>query len=109
MRIKRIELRDRSACIPCLAIEISAADGYLAQRAGYGSSPCVLFGRMTGGEFSYDPSTWGDHVFSTAHRFLQENFDEVEDGQVVDVEVKENDTVHRSDQETHLRRRAAGA
>lgn len=85
MITKLIELRDSATFIPCLAIRVSGEDGYLARRAGYGE-PCVLFGRLQGGRFAYDPYEWKDRTFKTAHNYIIEHFDDLKDGQVVDVE-----------------------
>ena len=80
-----LELRDRMTFIPTLAIEISGEDGYLARRAGYGPL-CVLFGRLNGGTFHYDPYDWADRTWKTAHTLIIEHFNELKDGDVVDVE-----------------------
>ena len=85
MTIKTIEIRDAGTFIAALAIKISSADGYLARRAGYGEFGCVLFGRMAGREWNYDPYEWGDRTMATAHHWITEHFDEIDSGAVVDV------------------------
>lgn len=85
MEIKLFEVRDIATFIPCIAIELSGHDGFLARRAGYGE-PCVLFGRLEGGKFTYDPYDWGDRTTFNAHKFINENWDELETNAVIDVE-----------------------
>jgi hypothetical protein len=89
MITKILELRDEGTFIPALAIKVSGEDGYLARRAGYGG-PCVLFGHLNGGEFRYDPHSWNSNKYGTrtwqvAHQYVIQHFDELKNGEVVDV------------------------
>ena len=85
MKTKLLEIRDRMTMIPAIAVQISGADGPLARAAGYGSA-CVLFGRADGPTMVYDPFHWRDRTMMQAHMWLRDHFDEVETGDVVDVE-----------------------
>lgn len=86
MKAKTFEVRDRSTLIPCLGISIEGSDGYLAQRAGYGQR-CILFGKLSGGAFTYDPHEHKDsRTMRNAHAWVRDNWDIVADGQVIDVE-----------------------
>lgn len=85
MIVKLVELRDRMTFIPALAIAVSGTDGPLARRAGY-QDRCILFGRLSGGTFHYDPHAHGDRTFGVAHRWLEQNWDAFESGGVLDVE-----------------------
>ncbi|MGH3430359.1 MAG: hypothetical protein ACRDQZ_22795 [Mycobacteriales bacterium] len=85
MDAKLFEIRDSLTMIPALAVRISAADGYLARHAGY-QTPCVLLTRLLGGKACYDVYEWCDRTMSSAHRFIEENWDNLMSGAVVDVE-----------------------
>lgn len=102
METKTFEVRDRATFIPMLAIEVSGADGYLARSAGYGDA-LILMGRLSGGQFSYDPFYWPDRTFYNAHRYIQENWETLKDGDVIDVRfiLKETDALCESEQKLH--------
>lgn len=85
MKTKLIEVLDRMTFIPALAVEVSGSDGYLARRAGY-ADRCIVFGKLAGGRFSYDPYDHGDRTMCAAHQYVAENWDALESGAVVDVE-----------------------
>lgn len=94
METKLFEVRDRMTFIPCIAIRIDAgrmkdgAELFLARRAGYGEMPCVLFGRLDGGDFKYDSYEWShqQRTMRGAHSFIEGNWFALESGDVVDVE-----------------------
>lgn len=86
MNVKLFELRDHATFIPAIAIQVSGDDGWLAQRAGYGPYRMVLFSRLDGGgRLEYDPFAWGDRTFHVAHKYIQDNWEELEDGDLIDV------------------------
>lgn len=79
MKTKLIEVRDRMTFIPALAIEVSGADGALARRAGYGDR-CIVFGKLSGGQFEFEPYNWRDRTMRTAHGHVAEHWDILESG-----------------------------
>ena len=87
METKLLEVRDHATLIPVLAIKLSKTDGRLAQRAGYGETPCILLGKLDGGRFRYDPYEWGrtNRTYTAAHMYIAEHFDDLTDGEVIDV------------------------
>lgn len=92
MEVKTFEVRDRATFIPCIGIRIGAfetegADQYLVRRAGYGD-PIVLFGRLDGGDFHYDPYEWGGgaRTMQQAHRYVEQCWKNLHSGEVIDVE-----------------------
>lgn len=86
MQTKMLEVRDSATTIPALAIAVEGSDGWLARRAGYGDR-CILFGYLNGGKFSYDPYDWdGGRTMKHAHHYVIENWDTLQNGDIVDVE-----------------------
>ncbi len=96
MIAKTFELRDAGTFIPALAIALSPGceeDRYLIARAGFGRDPesqgkHVILTRLTGGSAEYDIYNWGGagRTMQYAHKYIIENFDRLESGQVIDVE-----------------------
>lgn len=95
MNVKTIEIRDRMTFIPALAIRLGSefeADRFLMARAGYGrtreeQSEYVILMRLGDPPRSaFDPVEWGDRTMQTAHRHIAEHFDQIDSGDVVDVE-----------------------
>lgn len=87
MESKFLEIRDAATFIPALAVRISREDGYLARRAGFGP-PCVYLIKLAIEQCACDPYSWGSgsRTMTVAHEYIQEHWDELRDGQVVDVE-----------------------
>jgi hypothetical protein len=90
MQTKTLEIRDRATFIPCLAIKMmpeNDSERFLLRRDGYGTEfPLVLFGRLSGGPFIYECHDWKDRTMFTAHRHVEQYFDTLKDGDVIDVE-----------------------
>ena len=94
MIAKTFEVRDRATFIPVLAVKLQPTneqDRYLLARSGYGrtageqSNYVILWG-LTGGLATYDPHAWDNRTRQVAHRYIQEKFDFLVSGGVVDVE-----------------------
>jgi hypothetical protein len=95
---KIFEVRDRMTFMPVLAVRLGSegeAERYLLSRAGYGVTAAdqaryVLLMRLGGGhgEFNCDPHEWSQatRTIPMAHRYILEHWDELESGDVVDVE-----------------------
>jgi hypothetical protein len=96
MESKTFEIRDANTFIPVLATKLSPAnerDRYLFARAGYGvtsfeQSSYILLCRIYGGggPCQSDHYEWGNRTLTYAHRFIEENFDALITGAVIDVE-----------------------
>lgn len=85
MTPKLLEVRDAATFIPVLAVSISSADGYLAQRAGFGNR-CIQLIHITSGRSAYDPYEWTNRTMRHAHEFIESNWDEVNNEDVIDVQ-----------------------
>lgn len=100
MKAKLFEIRDRMTCISALAVQLSESDGYLARRAGFGA-PMVLLSNLQREKITWDYSDWGDRTMQTAHRYIEDNFDTLADGAVVDVEFILGETTSPKHSEAH--------
>lgn len=97
MDVKLFEVRDAATFLPIMAIRLTSrndAERYLLSRTGYGTTEraqerYVLVLRLAHGRgsFSFDPHDHGNaRTLYTAHRYIIENWDSLESGQVVCVE-----------------------
>lgn len=96
MQLKCFELRDKATFIPVFAFRarpVNEPQRYLLSRAGFGPeghSECVIFGRLdcsgTDRNCTYDPYAWGGRSYPVAHQYIEQHFDELPDGAVIDVE-----------------------
>ena len=84
MKIKVFEIRDEGTHIGVFCIRpthgTNGAVNYELSRVIYG----FLAGER---ESSADPYFWGDRTNRVAHDYITDHFDELEDGQVIDVRV----------------------
>lgn len=97
MRVKFFELRDAATFIPIFAFRarpdghITDSEAFLLRRSGFGAtSECVIVGRLECSGIdrncTYDPYSWGGRTYLVAHQFIEQHFDELESGSVIDVE-----------------------
>lgn len=96
MIAKLFEIRDKATFIPILAVKMAPAnesERYLLGCAGYGTtaktqSQYVQLVRINGGdgESHCSPYDWGNNTLVEAHKHIEANFDDMEEGAVVDVE-----------------------
>lgn len=100
METKLFELRDRGTFIPVMALRLGSdneGERYLLSRAGYGKDnrtqqTYVLFGRIGPEPVRLEYSHYGSRTFSTAYKYVQENWEELKSGQVIDVEFIKGET-----------------
>jgi hypothetical protein len=91
MKAKALEIRDESTFIPALAVDINPdndAQRYLMRRCGYpcDGRPNVIVTRLDGdGQATNDPYAWNGRTWPNAHNWIIEHWDELKDGDVVDV------------------------
>jgi hypothetical protein len=92
MEIKTLEVRDRSTFIPVVAVKVvpsNSSEKYLWNRAGFNmdsGSSIILLGRINDLHLEFYPPVWSNRTMSTVHEYLQNSWDGVENGQVLDVE-----------------------
>lgn len=93
MKAKLLEIRDEWMCIQALAFRLestSEVDRWILARAGYAECDYIGLWPLSGGRQvcttdPYDHPVAG-RTLMEAHRFIAQHFDELESGQVVDVQ-----------------------
>lgn len=102
MKSKALEIRDEGTFIAALAVDMNphlhetpyvshydpVAQRYLLRRCGYpcDGRPNILLTRLDGsGKATNDPHEWGGRTYPVAHQYIIENWNELRDGDVVDV------------------------
>lgn len=88
---KVLEVRDSGTHIPVLAIRMMAKNGiqkyYIHGRCGYPSDgSCISVVSLDDCDGNCDPYRWDNRTMANAHNYIYEHFDELSDGDVVDVE-----------------------
>jgi hypothetical protein len=95
MQAKIFEVRDSMTCIPVLVVELASAvsnnsERMLLRHAGYAAGDrCFMLVQIAGGggKCSCDPYDFtGNRTLMTAFEYIQNHWDELEPGQVVDVQ-----------------------
>lgn len=96
MDAKTIEIRDAATFIPALAVRLdpyNERDRYLLARAGFGTDPktqgeYIILVYLTNARCEHDPMGWGNlsRTMQIAHRHIIKQFDNLEHGEVVDVQ-----------------------
>lgn len=102
MKIKAVEIRDRATFVPALAISINHAENpdlltdALIAAAGFDlSSDIVFLLRLETAKCQWDPHSWGDRTFTTAHLYIQQNWEWISSGDVIDVEYILGETTNK--------------
>lgn len=88
---KMFEIRDKATTISAFAIKMVSTDEierFLLRRAGYSNEvPCILLTHIGDHRCTYDPFNWGNRTMHEAHKYILENFDKLESGDVIDIEL----------------------
>jgi hypothetical protein len=92
MKVKTLELRDTATFIPILCVDMNPdneGQRYLLHRCGYRCNgvPNILMTRLSadGGKASNDPYYWEGRTFPVARHYIIENWEALQDSDVVDV------------------------
>lgn len=93
MIVKCFEVRDEGTFMPVIAIKPTPenpSQRYLLQRDGYRGDcleSCIILIAPQCRGVSYAPFGWGGcRTMTTAHQYIEERFDSLQDGDVVDVQ-----------------------
>jgi hypothetical protein len=93
MKTKALEVRDEGTFIPVLAVNMNPAVGnedqrWLLRRCGYSCNgkPNIILTALDGhGQATNDPYAWGGRTYPVAHNYIIEHWDDLDDGDVIDV------------------------
>lgn len=102
MITKLLEIRDEGTCIPAMASEAVADNGRQAailRRAGYGESRCIILQHLHKGEATYNPHDWRSRTYGEAHLYIIKHWDDLKDGDVVDVQFIRGETTEKKTSE----------
>jgi hypothetical protein len=108
MKIKALEIRDKATFIPAIAIKMEArlngegdfdpksgaplmntineGQRYLMARCGFRGGDQIVVMKLNDQRASSDPYYWGNRTIKTAHVYIEQQWDKLKDGDVVDVE-----------------------
>lgn len=96
MQAKALEIRDEGTFIAALAVDMNPDElgsephqRYLLRRCGYPCDyrPNVILTNLCGnGRATNDPYDWGGRTWPVAHKYIIDHWDELKDGDIVDVE-----------------------
>ena len=90
MKTKLFEIRDRGTFMPAMATLATGDDRheqYLLMMSGFGHiSPLIILYSLELNEGHWDAYHWGDRTRNTAHKYIQENWEKLKSGDVIDVE-----------------------
>ena len=123
MKTKLLEIRDASTFIPVLCVNMNPYNGdvrgvsahdapyyearrYLLRRCGYPCDgvPNIAISHLSadGKPMWNDPYGWGGRTYPVAHKYIIEHWDELHDGDVIDVEfiLGEKPAPKKSERET---------
>ena len=88
IEMKLLEIRDTGTLVPALALRMRSTGEWLLERGGVGDQGCVYLMRLTDAECHYDAYEWTyARTMKAAHLWIVKHYDELADGQVVDVRV----------------------
>ena len=89
MKTKLFEIRDRGTFMPAMATQAKSSDEketYLLRSSGFSNSPLIVLYFLELNEGHWDAYHWGDRTRHYAHNYIQQNWDALESGDVIDVE-----------------------
>jgi hypothetical protein len=93
-QIKFFEVRDFATCIPMCAVAVEVPAGpsrerAILRRAGWNEDRGIYMfhlGENMGG-VTYDPYEWCDRTRKAVHIYIRERWDDLQDGDLLDVRV----------------------
>lgn len=92
MKVKCLEIRDRATFLSVICVHPAPdneAQRWLLRQDGYSGSnteSCIIMIDHQCRGVHYDPFDWVDRTKQVAHKWIRANWDQIADGDVVDVE-----------------------
>lgn len=99
MQVKLLEIRDRMTFLPVYAISTepsNAGQSYLLRRVGFNTGDAIILSRLNGeSPSSADAYFWNDRTMQAAHLYIDSNWNDLKDGDVVDIEFILGETIEK--------------
>src|SRR5690242_6663563 len=100
METKLFEVRDAYTCIPVVAVKLDAkseAERFLLARSGFGVAledqrKYVLVASLSQLQYKYSWASWSSGTMRAAHKYIQERFEKLPSGWVIDVRYLKQET-----------------
>lgn len=97
MEIKLFEIRDKGTYVPVMCTRLAARtekEQKMLSNAGFGQTvneqkAYVIYTPLDGsswGRADFDPYTWTNRTQREAHKYIRDNWEELENNSVIDVE-----------------------
>ena len=89
IEVKLFEVRDRATFMPAMATQARSSDEkeiYLLKSSGFSNSPLIVLYFLELNEGHWDAYHWGDRTRFTSHQYIQENWEKLKSGDVIDIE-----------------------
>ena len=95
MKTKLFEIRDRGTFMPVMTTQVRSSDEkeiYLLRSSGFSNSnaggftPLIILHFLELNEAHYDAYHWEDRTRHYVHNYIQQNWDALKSGDVIDVE-----------------------
>lgn len=96
--MKLFELRDHATCIPVMCIQGNANEGFngqerwLLNHSGWGESDFCYMIVLGDPRCQYDPYAWQPGTLRECHDYIQNHWDALESGAVIDARVIRGET-----------------
>lgn len=111
MEVKVLEIRDAGTFMPVICMRPVAqneSQRYLLRRDGYradASETCIIVIKPQCRGVSYDPYNWDSGTVIDAHNYIEKHWQELVDGDVIDVQFIRGETTTKklSERVTNLR------
>lgn len=98
MEIKLLEIRDRATFFVVLCVNMNPKNAYQRKALRTYGYPCdgrpnIMLTHVNGGKYANnDPYYWGDRTYAIAHNYITENWDKIQESDVIDVEFINGET-----------------
>lgn len=103
METKLFEVRDSGTFLSVICIKLlptNDAERFLLSRAGFGKEEAqqglfMLYSSLQDDKIHYDPVDWGNRTRLISHQYIQEHWDSLNSGDVIDVQFILGETIQK--------------
>jgi hypothetical protein len=106
MNVKVLEIRDRATCIPIVAyssaeVESSREAALFRRASSPPESKVIYVQRLNDGRGNHDAYEWNDRTMATTHKYLESHWEEVKNGDIIDIPFILNETIDKMLTDVH--------